>query len=47
MKEVSHLIVLKNNGFQYKDLIEISEEVINSYKPIAGSYAVVKRDGKY
>ncbi len=47
MKEVAHLIGLKNNGFQFIDFIEISEEEINAYKPIAGSYGVVMCDEKY
>lgn len=37
----------KNNGFIFLDFISVIEEDIDDFKPIAGSYAVIKSSGKY
>ncbi|NGP46926.1 NUDIX hydrolase [Bacillaceae bacterium SIJ1] len=41
------MIDVKNNGFEFIGFINAGEEEINNFKPIAGSYAVVKYDDKY
>lgn len=37
----------KNNGFDFLEFIQINEQSINDYKPLAGSFAVVMCEGKY
>ncbi|MDL4842500.1 NUDIX domain-containing protein [Aquibacillus rhizosphaerae] len=37
----------KNNGFEFLDFLEVKETKINDYHRLAGSYAVIKCDGKY
>lgn len=37
----------KNNGYEFLDFISIKEEEMNSYKPIAGSFAMLNCSGKY
>lgn len=39
--------ILKNNGWEFLEFITITEEEIFLYQPIAGSFAVIKCDGKY
>lgn len=39
--------ITKNNGFEFVDFIVVSEEEIYKFKPVAGSYAVIKCSGKY
>ncbi|KAB2335573.1 NUDIX domain-containing protein [Bacillus mesophilum] len=46
-KGVYNLNSLKNNGFQFLDFIITKETMINEYQPLAGSFAVLKCDGKY
>jgi 8-oxo-dGTP diphosphatase len=44
---VANLINLKNNGFEFFDYIIVTEKELNNYKPLAGSFAVVKCGEKY
>ncbi|WP_187442032.1 NUDIX domain-containing protein [Sutcliffiella horikoshii] len=37
----------KNNGRVFLDFISMTEEVIDNYLPLAGSFAVIKCKGKY
>ena len=37
----------KNNGYEFLDFISVREEEMHSYKPIAGSFAVLNCAGKY
>lgn len=39
--------MLKNNGFEFLEFINIKETSIKQYHPLAGSFAVLKCDGKY
>ncbi|MFC5734255.1 NUDIX hydrolase [Cytobacillus gottheilii] len=39
--------MLKNNGFEFLDFINVKETSICQYTPLAGSFAVLKCDGKY
>jgi len=41
------LNLTKNNGYEFLDFISIKEEEMNSYEPIAGSFAVLNCSGKY
>lgn len=38
---------LKNNGFEVVDFIHIAEEEMYSVHPLAGSFAIIKCEGKY
>ena len=38
---------MKNNGFEFLEFIRTSEEEINSFQPLAGSFAIIKCDGNY
>jgi 8-oxo-dGTP diphosphatase len=38
---------INNNGFEFLEFINIREEEIHNFNPIAGSYAVIKCGGKY
>lgn len=44
---VIHVISLENNGFQFLEFIYACENEIHSYQPLAGSFAVIKCEGKY
>ncbi|WP_404458472.1 NUDIX hydrolase [Sutcliffiella horikoshii] len=37
----------KNNGREFVDFIRMSEEEMSTYLPLAGSFAVIKCEGKY
>ncbi|QUW22640.1 NUDIX domain-containing protein [Sporosarcina sp. Marseille-Q4063] len=37
----------KNNGFKFLEFINIKEIEIKFYQPVAGSFAIVKCEGKY
>ncbi|WZY00028.1 NUDIX domain-containing protein [Bacillus sp. FSL W7-1360] len=37
----------KNHGFQFLELIRLEECEIDQYQPVAGSYAVIKCQGKF
>ncbi|MGD6834837.1 NUDIX domain-containing protein [Sutcliffiella halmapala] len=37
----------KNNGIEFLDFISMSEEDMFNYQPLAGSFAVIKCEGKY
>ncbi|WKA54988.1 NUDIX domain-containing protein [Planococcus shixiaomingii] len=37
----------QNNGFEFLEFIRLNEEDMSRYEPLAGSFAVVMRDGKY
>ncbi|MEK3886338.1 NUDIX hydrolase [Bacillus sp. FSL K6-3431] len=37
----------KNNGFAFLEFITIKEIELQNYPPLAGSYAVIKCEGKY
>ncbi|MFL8939223.1 8-oxo-dGTP diphosphatase [[Bacillus] enclensis] len=37
---------LKNNGYEFMDFLRINEEEMSTYRPLAGSFAVVKYGGK-
>ncbi|WP_053367912.1 NUDIX domain-containing protein [Bacillus sp. FJAT-27245] len=39
--------MLKDNGFEFLEFIHTNETSINEYHPLAGSFAVVKCEGKY
>ncbi|RIW28939.1 NUDIX hydrolase [Bacillus salacetis] len=39
--------ILKSNGSEFIEFISIQEEELLSYHPLAGSFAVLKCDGKY
>lgn len=39
--------MLKNNGFEFLEFINVKETSINQYEPLAGSFAVLKCEGKY
>ncbi|WP_409276182.1 NUDIX domain-containing protein [Neobacillus sp. SCS-31] len=40
--------MLKNNGFEFLEFINnIKETSLNEYQPLAGSFAVLKCEGKY
>jgi 8-oxo-dGTP diphosphatase len=41
------LNITKNNGFEFLEFIRITEEELYSFQPIAGSFAVIKCEGKY
>jgi len=41
------LIITKNNGFEFLDFLAVKEIEIYEYHRLAGSYAVIKCDGKY
>ena len=41
------LINTKNNGFEFLEFIHVKEEELYRYQPLAGSYAVIKCNGKY
>lgn len=41
------MIVTKNNGFQFLEFLVVKETEIYNYHRLAGSYAVIKCDGKY
>lgn len=38
--------ITQNNGFKFLDFLKINEEDIKKYSPIAGSFAVIKCEGK-
>lgn len=38
--------ITQNNGFKFLDFLKINEEEIKKYSPIAGSFAVIKCEGK-
>ena len=42
-----NLNLTKNNGREFVDFITMSEEDIYDYLPLAGSFAVIKCEGKY
>jgi len=44
---MKYLNIIKNNGFEFINFISIEEKEINSYQPLAGSFAVLKCEGKY
>lgn len=46
LKDVITLTVTKNNGFEFIEFIYTKEIEINSYQPLAGSFAVIKCEGK-
>ena len=37
----------RNNGFEFLEFISIKEMEINHYQPVAGSFAIIKCEGKY
>ena len=37
----------QSNGFEFLEFISIKETEINHYQPVAGSFAVIKCEGKY
>ena len=37
----------QNNGFEFLEFISIKEAEINHYQPVAGSFAIIKCEGKY
>ncbi len=37
----------KNNGFEFLEFISINEVEINYYRPVAGSFAIIKCEGEY
>ncbi|RZT23627.1 NUDIX domain-containing protein [Fictibacillus sp. BK138] len=37
----------KNNGIEFLEFINVTEEEIFNYPPLAGSFAVIKCEGKY
>ncbi|QFT89661.1 Putative 8-oxo-dGTP diphosphatase YtkD [Bacillus sp. THAF10] len=39
--------ITKNHGLEFLDFISISEEEMYTYQPLAGSFAVIKCNGKY
>ncbi|MDN4493568.1 NUDIX domain-containing protein [Ureibacillus aquaedulcis] len=41
------MTILKNNGWKYVEFITLKEEEIFQYQPVAGSFAVIKCDGKF
>lgn len=41
------LIDTKNNGFEFLEFISIKEAEVNSFMPVAGSFAIIKCKGKY
>jgi 8-oxo-dGTP diphosphatase len=43
----TYLRITKNNGFEFLDFLEVKETSIYDYHLLAGSYAVIKCDGKY
>jgi len=44
---VNYLYIAKNNGFEFLEFISVKENEINNYHPVAGSFAVIKCEGKY
>lgn len=38
---------LKNNGFEFLDFLAVTEEEINNYQRLGGSYAVIKCNDRY
>jgi 8-oxo-dGTP diphosphatase len=43
----SHLNLTKKNGIEFLDFIRMSEENMFHYQPLAGSFAVMKCEGKF
>ncbi|MBS4200807.1 NUDIX hydrolase [Bacillus sp. FJAT-49732] len=41
------MISLKNNGFQFLEFIHAKENDVHKYQPLAGSFAVIKCEGKH
>ncbi|WP_057761854.1 NUDIX hydrolase [Cytobacillus praedii] len=41
------MFITKNNGFEFLDFISTKEEDIDNFQPAAGSFAVLKCEGKY
>ncbi|WP_213367884.1 NUDIX hydrolase [Mesobacillus boroniphilus] len=41
------MITKQNNGFELIELIEMNEMEIDQYHPLAGSYAIVEKNGSY
>lgn len=39
--------ITKNNGFEFIDFIQANEEELHHFNPLAGSYALIKCEGKY
>ncbi|XXM72433.1 NUDIX domain-containing protein [Lysinibacillus sphaericus] len=37
---------LKNNGYEFMDFLEVTEDEMSTYSPLAGSFAIVKCGGK-
>lgn len=37
----------RNNGFEFLEFISVKEMDINLYQPVAGSFAIIKCEGKY
>jgi 8-oxo-dGTP diphosphatase len=46
IKEGLELNATKNHGFQFLDFMLINEDEVQNYSPIAGSFAVIKCEGK-
>ena len=46
LKDVITLTITKNNGFELIEFIYTKEVEINSYQPLAGSFAIIKCEGK-
>ncbi|RSD25540.1 NUDIX domain-containing protein [Mesobacillus subterraneus] len=41
------MVTTQNNGFEFMELLKISEQDIKQYSPLAGSFALLEMDGKY
>lgn len=41
------MITKQNNGFELIEFIEMNEMEIDQYHPLAGSYAIVEKNGSY
>ncbi|SOC39753.1 NUDIX domain-containing protein [Ureibacillus acetophenoni] len=39
--------ITKNNGFEFIDFIYTNEEELHQFNPLAGSFALIKCEGKY
>ncbi|MEN2767670.1 NUDIX hydrolase [Ornithinibacillus xuwenensis] len=38
---------MKNNGWKFRDFIKVEESSMNTYYPLAGSFAVIRCSGKF
>lgn len=46
-KDGCFMITRQNNGFELIEFIEMDEMKLNKYQPLAGSYAIIEKNGGY